>query len=419
MMPGNLLDLPPEMFRMVIGELVTDTGIARAWKLRGVCRTFAVEIRDEIFARQPSGIIRRSLHTNLVGKNIGFWLSNIMKTSLKADGALMYKVKELLDYIVKLLSITDEEKRRICAQKLFTGLTWNFTPWEIDRLVWTDRRPKNSTWNNDFQNKLSLLLGPITTEQKLSAAISVGSGATITAHFQPNLDTTGTVFGKPLSIATFQGDQALIHTLIGCYGGFPNILRIDLAEAISIAVQVDNIAMFHALLGYWDPVKGTRANQKRCIQNWLAHAARQNSIPMIDAILAVKKHRGPLIRIEVEAICQNCSAITAQHYLNNGSMDPDITWTNSSPLLIATKRKDLDMIKAMLEAGADMDKAAGDNTTALYVACRDYDYTTARYLLDQGADSDLLKWPDRRGTAWNFYHRRIIGHPNSAGNGFR
>ncbi|KAL1600572.1 hypothetical protein SLS60_006958 [Paraconiothyrium brasiliense] len=378
--------------------------------------TFAVEIREEIFASQPSGIIRRSLHTKLVRKNLGFWLSNIMKTSPKVDGALMYKVKELLDYTMKLLGITGEEKRRICAQKLFAGLSWDFTTWEMDRLIWTDRCSKK-TWNKFFRTKISLLSGPITTEQKLAAAISAGSGATITAEFQPTLNTDSMTFRKPLSIATFQGDQALVHTLIGCYGGLPNILRIDLAEAISVAVQEDNIAIVHVLLGYWDPVKGTRAHQKRCIQIWLAHAAHNNSIPVIDAILAVKKHRGPLIRIEVEAIFQNCSATTAQHYLSNGSMDPNITWTNSSPLLIATQRKDLDMIKAVLQAGANIDEAAADNTTALCVACRNYDATTARYLLDQGADSDISTWPNMKIKALEMYHELVKQCPNSAGNG--
>lgn len=61
---SNLLDIPAELFQMVIHELVTTSkdpsypwrpsphpGIGQLWKLRGVCRSFAAEIEREVFSQ--------------------------------------------------------------------------------------------------------------------------------------------------------------------------------------------------------------------------------------------------------------------------------------------------------------------------------------------------------------------------------
>jgi hypothetical protein len=41
-----------ELFQNVTHELVTIAGVAEAWRLREVCRTFAAEIKHDVFSKQ-------------------------------------------------------------------------------------------------------------------------------------------------------------------------------------------------------------------------------------------------------------------------------------------------------------------------------------------------------------------------------
>jgi uncharacterized protein len=60
-----------------------------------------------------------------------------------------------------------------------------------------------------------------------------------------------------------------------------------------------------------------------------------------------------------------------------------------SPLIFAARQNDPESVKALLEAGADVNLGMADGTTALVVAIMSAHYELAKYLLEHGADPNL------------------------------
>lgn len=60
-----------------------------------------------------------------------------------------------------------------------------------------------------------------------------------------------------------------------------------------------------------------------------------------------------------------------------------------TPLILAARQGNLDAVKGLAEGGADLNKAAGDDSTAMLVAIQNGHYDVARYLVEKGADINL------------------------------
>ncbi|KAF2449804.1 ankyrin [Karstenula rhodostoma CBS 690.94] len=425
-----LLDLPVEIFQPIIHDLVTEVGVVEAWKLRGVCRTFAVEISNEIFSHQPERVIRKVLDKKFIRKNIGVYLNNVMKTSAGATGALMHKTKHLLHYITELLGLNQQQERDECARRLFQGLTSRLEAGEIADLIWTDEGPHPSNYGSalwemmlreiTYNKVIQTLLKPITPQEQLAAAVSVGSCDTVDnlfqpTHLQPIITSTSrghphgkryaeVSAGKPwaqstikngnlLEIAAQQDDHEMIHTLVAAYARYKVNLHDDLAAAVAYTIREENVATLEILLGYWVQVQRTQVQRRRSRVHWLASAADKGSLAMIESILHTKgTHTEPMPRKEAEAIIRWGTPVVLRHYLTNGRIDPHKTWAKSTPLIIASRTNDCSIVRELLLAGADINGTAGDGSTALYCACTEGNDESADYLLRKGAVVDLEKW---------------------------
>ena len=60
-----------------------------------------------------------------------------------------------------------------------------------------------------------------------------------------------------------------------------------------------------------------------------------------------------------------------------------------TPLLYAVRAKDLDSVKVLLDAGADINQTTGYGWSPLLVATQNRYYKLGAYLLDHGADPNL------------------------------
>jgi TonB family protein len=67
-------------------------------------------------------------------------------------------------------------------------------------------------------------------------------------------------------------------------------------------------------------------------------------------------------------------------------LDPNIFVGGRTPLLVATHSRDVQLVKTLLQGGAQVGLADAKGTTALMVACANGDLETARALIDAGAD---------------------------------
>src|SRR5207245_702031 len=70
-----------------------------------------------------------------------------------------------------------------------------------------------------------------------------------------------------------------------------------------------------------------------------------------------------------------------------------------TPLHFAVQRGDLEAVKALLEAGADVDKPTTSGMSPLVLAINNAHYEVAAYLLRHGAD------PNADGQGWSALHQ--------------
>ncbi|KAI4700215.1 hypothetical protein J4E81_004253 [Alternaria sp. BMP 2799] len=114
-----LLDFPPEVFENVAHELVSIAGVGKAWKLRGVCRTFKAAITFDIFAKQSIEAFRpwRSLHT-IFSRNLGLYLYYRSKDPLEAQPYLPDRINDMVDYLAEELEITKKSEKEVLRRDL-------------------------------------------------------------------------------------------------------------------------------------------------------------------------------------------------------------------------------------------------------------------------------------------------------------
>ncbi|KAF2651241.1 ankyrin [Lophiostoma macrostomum CBS 122681] len=100
-----LLDLPTELFTPIILDVIGEVGLAEAWKLRRVCKTFRGYIEDEILTNTPMSAFKDNDGTSrIVSDNVRQCLIKrclSVKLSLEANAFpyfLVQLVEKLLQY---------------------------------------------------------------------------------------------------------------------------------------------------------------------------------------------------------------------------------------------------------------------------------------------------------------------------------
>ena len=91
---------------------------------------------------------------------------------------------------------------------------------------------------------------------------------------------------------------------------------------------------------------------------------------------------------------------------DNPSPSPGRTFSSTpatgfTPLLFAVRGGHLDAVRALLDAGADVNDTVSDGQSALVVAAANANWELAAYLLDRGAD------PNHAGAGWNALHQTV------------
>ncbi|KAF3044203.1 hypothetical protein E8E11_007567 [Didymella keratinophila] len=94
-----LLELPPELFQIVVTHFVTRVGVARAWKKRVTCRALQIAIDCGIFAKQPLEAFTG-------------------KKALKTEGILTNRAASYLSYRVEVLNGADKFLPRVINRVL-------------------------------------------------------------------------------------------------------------------------------------------------------------------------------------------------------------------------------------------------------------------------------------------------------------
>ncbi|KAJ4304500.1 hypothetical protein N0V90_000026 [Kalmusia sp. IMI 367209] len=372
-MPRHLLDLPLEIFQQIVHQLVTDFGVVEAWKLREVCPIFATEIHYDIFTHRPTEVLQPVRDRKLVKRNMGIFLYNRLNAPLDARPSIIARLKELLEFLICELNIDGHDQRQKCARKLCEGLASNHN---LQFFLWNDQ---------SFSERA--LTGPLTVDQKIAAAIAVGAHEIVGPLLRSEDSTLSGVFGNNLHIAIHRGDECIINALMAFYP--QGLMRLIVAGKIAIEAYKPDV--LELLL---ERIQQHPEFHLEFRQRLLIHAASIGNIPAIDVILKAKANgQKPLVRREVHIICQHGTVNVVAHYLKTGRIDAKTTYHNTSVLIAATKSKDVSKVRAVLDAGADINKMTTDKRSALFVASKAQDRAMVQYLLSCGADTDTTEWP--------------------------
>lgn len=181
----------------------------------------------------------------------------------------------------------------------------------------------------------------------------------------------------PLSEAAVVGDVAILKRLLDA-GADANSTNELGQTALMVVARTANVEAARLLLK-----KGAKIDAREGIrgQTALMWAAAQSQPEMVRLLV----RQGADVEAET-TVNRNQRQVSgeprAQHRPSGGF----------TPLMFAARQGCLDCAKALVEAGAKVDRADPDGVTPLIYATNNFAFDTASYLLSKGADPNLWDW---------------------------
>jgi ankyrin repeat protein len=184
----------------------------------------------------------------------------------------------------------------------------------------------------------------------------------------------------PLVEALESGDTDIVSMLLKA-GADPNLGNDDDETPLMIAARAGSLPMVQQLVQAGAKVRTREKFRQQSALMWGVYAG---SGPVTEFLIrhgAVVDERAA----SVDWGNQITSEPRAQYRATGGL----------TPLLFATRSGCLDCVKALLKAGADINRPTPEGVTPLMNAIDNTKYDVANYLLDQGANPHLADWWSR------------------------
>jgi ankyrin repeat protein len=181
----------------------------------------------------------------------------------------------------------------------------------------------------------------------------------------------------PLSEAVVSGNVALVEALLAA-GADPKTLSTEDGETVLMtAARAGNKEVVSVLL-----VRGADVNAREGYkgQTALMWAAAEGHVDVINLLMA----HGADWRV------RNFDRETKVPRLSAASSISPIPRGGFTALLFAARNGDIESAKALLGGGADINYGDVDNTSAMVVAIMNKQFTFAKFMLDRGADPDMI-----------------------------
>jgi len=182
---------------------------------------------------------------------------------------------------------------------------------------------------------------------------------------------------SPLAEAVKLADARLVGRLLDA-GADPEAPNADGQTALMLAARAGALDVAKALVEHGASVNAKETWRGQTALMWAA----DGNFPEVAQFLIAK---GADVRVRADANewqAQITSEPRAQYRPTGGL----------TPLLYAARSGCSRCVRAMLEAGADINQPNPDGVTPLMVAIDNFHYDTARLLLDQGASPHVWDW---------------------------
>ena len=212
----------------------------------------------------------------------------------------------------------------------------------------------------------------------------------------------------PLALATTNGDAAMIAKLLQA-GADPNERRSLGGEtALMMASRTGNVAAIQALLDHGAEVNAKTTQHGTTPLMWAAAQGHPAAVQLLIARGADVNARsnpdadfsrprswphGEDPRPYRRAVA--LSAARGQGRVRpidgmQGKVVPNLDGGGLSPLVYASRRNDLESVRMLLAAGAEVNQVTGSGWSPLLVATHNRNYQLASLLLDKGANPNLV-----------------------------
>jgi ankyrin repeat protein len=192
----------------------------------------------------------------------------------------------------------------------------------------------------------------------------------------------------PLSIAAINGNVTVMQQLLEA--GAPATTAMPEGEtALMTAARLGNVEALKLLIA-----KGADVNARESFrgQTALMWAAARNNADAVRLLVEAGA--------EVKVRTNNKPAPSGRRSESGNSFSAAPA-TGFTPLLFAVRAGSLDAVKALLDAGGDVNDTLSDGESALVVAAANAHWQMADLLLDRGAD------PNLDGAGWNALHQAV------------
>ena len=211
----------------------------------------------------------------------------------------------------------------------------------------------------------------------------------------------------PLSLAALNGSGAAVGRLLAG-GADPNTTMAGDETALMTAARAGSVAALRALLAAGaDPSSRVGSTGQTALM-WAA--ARNNAAAvrlLVEAGADIKTRTGRAAPPPRQSQGTTAAQALVTNFEGGRSMFNSPPPTGFTAFLFAVRGGSVEAVKALLDAGADVNDLLSDGSSALVVAVANAHWELANLLLDRGADPNLA------GAGWTALHQAVrIRRPN-------
>jgi hypothetical protein len=384
----ELLDFPPEIFRRIIHNLVTEAGVLNSWKLRSVCRkmsmsafafaldtdcsgTFDQEISENILAVQPQEKFSAYRARRLLDhpENMKHYLAYHVKNPRDVLPQLLAKIEKMVAYITKELQDTSLLKGRNILLEVCAGVTYTFRDscfdaWYI--LLWRDNSLRSS-WSYDLGRKR--LADGTDMHDRLIAAASVGAYdvvAELLSHAPASLPQG--IFEEPMAAAVLLDDRKMLDVMVGVLDRHSSktfkkteVLSetspYSMLSAMREVIQKKRVDMVDLLIGHLH--RFMKLPDRKYYRKWVNLAICSRSNDALKYLLQAVPQTKPfhISSTMFDRGCVGGSSKIVKTLLEHGDIELNSRSKSMSTLVIAIRSRSMSIIRTIVEAGADIDMA--------------------------------------------------------------